>query len=458
MHAADPLASEPAGPYRRLFRQAWPVMVGQMAVMANGIVDSIMAGRADARTLAAVAVGNAVYISLYVGLMGIILGLTPLASRHYGAGEHHRIGDLGAQSLYIVALLTCLGTGAMLFPDPILALAQAPPELEADIRAYLAAIAIGLPAALCFRVFHALNQAISAPAVVMRIQLAMLSLKIPLNAWLIWGGFGMPAMGAAGCGWSTAVVMWFACGVSAWLWFRSPRYKTIRAGKRLVRPHGPTLKTLLAMGLPIGGAYLIEVTAFTMVAVLIARFGDAVVAGHQIVANLTASAYMLPLSLANATTVLTAQQLGAGRPDKAREFVLTGLKSAAGCALAVVLLYSLLQDALIGVYTRDAGAAAIALSLMPWILAYHLIDAVQTLCTFALRAYGVSSAPMLIYAVCLWGVGLGGGVVLGIWNDPPLMAQGFWMASVGSLLMAGLLLAGMLWVAMRRPHAKAGGA
>lgn len=425
-------------------------MVGQMAVMANGIVDSVMAGRADAGTLAAVAVGNAVYISLYVGLMGILLGLTPLASRAFGAGDHARIGELAAQSLYIAAALAALGCTALLLPDPILSLAQAPPALEADIRSYLRAIAFGLPAALCFRVFHALNQSISTPAVVMRIQIVMLAVKIPLNAWLIWGGFGMPALGAAGCGWSTTAIMWMGCLIGAWLWFTQPRYRVLRQARGLRAPRPDLLKALLAMGLPIGGAYLIEVTAFTMVAILIARFGEAVVAGHQIVANLTATAYMLPLSLANATTVLAAQHLGAGHAQAARKAVLTGLKAAAGCALVVVCFYGSLRTTLVGAYTIDAATAAQALALIPWILTYHLIDAVQTLCTFALRAWGISTAPMVIYAVCLWGLGLGGGVVLGIQSDPPLMAEGFWMAATASLLLAGLMLASLLWITMRR--------
>jgi MATE family multidrug resistance protein len=436
-------------PLRALFKQALPVMVGQLAVMANGIVDSVMAGHADAQTLAAVAVGNAVYISLYVGLMGIILGLTPMASRLYGAGEPHKIGLLAGQSLWIAVALAVLGCSAMLFPDPLLSLANADAALEIEIRQYLLAVAIGLPAALFFRVFHAVNQAISTPSVVMRIQIAMLALKIPLNAWLIWGGLGVPAMGAAGCGWSTAIVMWFACLSSLALWLTEQRYAPLKIHGVLAWPRWDLLKPLFMMGLPIGGAYLIEVTAFTMVAVLVARFGIEIVAGHQIVSNLTATAYMLPLSLANATTVLTAQQLGASNPERARLFVLTGLKAAVACALAVIACYALLSDLLISAYTSDAGTRAIAFQLLPWILMYHLIDATQTLCAFALRAYGISTTPMLIYGVCLWGFGLGGGIILGIWNSPPLMAEGFWMASVGSLLLAGILLAGLLWREMR---------
>lgn len=450
--ASTPNTTASAPQYAALFKQAWPVMIGQMAVMANGIVDSVMAGRADARTLAAVAVGNAVYISLYVGLMGILLGLTPLASRHYGAREPGRIGELAVQSLYIAIALAMLGCTGLFWPDPILGLANAPPALEADIRDYLHAIAVGLPAALGFRIFHAVNQSISTPAVAMRIQLMMLAAKIPLNAWLIWGGLGVPALGAAGCGWATTTVMWMACLTSAVLWFKSPAYRPLRQRSGFQPPHLPSIRALLSMGLPIGGAYLIEVTAFTMVAVLIARFGESVVAGHQIVANLAATAYMLPLSLANATTVLASQQLGAGNQSAARRVVGTGLKTASVCALGVVLVYGLLREPLVHAYTRDDATAAQALSLLPWILAYHLIDAVQTLCTFALRAWGVSTAPMAVYAVCLWGLGLGGGVVLGIRSTPPLMAEGFWMAATGSLALAGCILASLLWFTMKKRH------
>jgi MATE family multidrug resistance protein len=77
---------------RRLLPLAWPVFVGQLAVMAISVVDTVMMGRSGAADLAALAVGQAAYITLFVGLMGVILAVGPLAGREFGARCPARLG------------------------------------------------------------------------------------------------------------------------------------------------------------------------------------------------------------------------------------------------------------------------------------------------------------------------------------------------------------------------------
>ena len=69
-----------------ILRLAWPVFIGQLAVMASGVIDTVMAGQLSARDLAAVGLGASIYISVYVSLMGVLLALTPIAAQHFGAG------------------------------------------------------------------------------------------------------------------------------------------------------------------------------------------------------------------------------------------------------------------------------------------------------------------------------------------------------------------------------------
>ena len=425
---------------QRLLRQAWPVLIGQLAVMANGIVDSVMAGRAGSDVLAAVAVGSAVYISLYVGLMGVILAITPISASHFGAKRFAEVGKTLGQGLWLAVGLSAFGILIMLFPEPLLAVAKPSASMEASIRAYLHGIAVGLPAALIFRVFYTSHQAISMPKVVMRLQVLMLAIKVPLNAWLMFGGWGLDPMGAAGCGWSTAITQWAGTLVVWGLWVGDSRYKVFKAEGWLLKPDWPRMRYIIKLGLPIGGAYLIEVTSFTVVAILVARFGNHQVAGHQIVANMAATCYMLPLALANATSVLAAQRLGAKEPHAAARFIKSGLLITGGFALLLSCTLWLGSDWLIGFYTQDPETFAVAKQLLPWIAAYHLFDGVQTVCAFVLRAFRIATAPMIIYGVCLWGMGLTGGVWVGIYQTPPMMALGFWIAALMSLALAALLM------------------
>ncbi|HEX4917049.1 MAG TPA: MATE family efflux transporter [Limnobacter sp.] len=439
-------------PRRALLNQALPILLGQLAVMGNGLVDTLMAGQAGPDVLAAMAVGSSIYISLYVGLMGVIIGLTPICSAHFGAGDYRKVGEDAVQGVWLALTMSAIGMGVLLNPDFIFRLTNTPAHIAADTHGYLLGIAWGLPAALVFRVFYALNQSISRPQIVVALQVLMLLLKIPLNIWLMNGGWGLPALGAAGFGWATAVTMWLVLGISACIWLFDQHYSEFKTIGSL-KPHWRRLGQILRLGLPIGGSYLIEVSSFTVIALLVSRFDVYQLGGHQIVSNMAAMAYMVCLSLGNATTVLASQQLGAGHTRHASVIVKRGIETALVVAVCVCLVLYLFDRELISFYTRDVNTIDVALGLMPWVIAYHFIDALQTLCSFSLRAYRVSARPMLIYLISLWGVGIGGGMWLGVWQSNPLKAQGFWIASAGGLLLAGVCLALLLAHVIRQRNA-----
>jgi len=110
-----------------------------------------------------------------------------------------------------------------------------------------------------------------------------------------------------------------------------------------------------------------------------------------------------------------------------------------------------------GLYTQDAAVAAAALVLMAWVVWLHLADALQTMAALVLRAYRVATLPVVVYAVALWGVGLGGGYALAFREVTPTSflpwavgASGFWVTSTLALWMAALLLLALLAWVMRQ--------
>lgn len=435
-------------PRRAILSQALPIVLGQVAVLANGVIDNIMAGHAGSHILAAMAVGSSVYVSLYVGLMGVIIGLTPICSAHHGAGQSKEVGLDVAQGIWIALGLSALGIGILLQPQFLFSLTGTSEDIVIEAKAYLAAVAYGLPAALLFRVFYAMNQSISRPALVMALQILMLVLKVPFNMWFLHGGYGVPALGAAGFAWASTATMWLVLIVSLLIWKLDPFYRPYQTSA-FQKPEFKRIKKILTLGVPIGASYLIEVTSFTFIALLVSRFGVFEVGGHQIVSNLTALAYMLALGIGNATTVTAAQQLGAQNNAAATLMVKHGLQLAMISATCICTLFFVFDRELISFYTNDSNTIAVALQLMPWAIGYHFIDAFQTVCAFSLRAYQVSARPLLVYLISLWGVGIGGGLWLGVWQANPLRAQGFWIASVAGLALVGLGLALLLRYTIR---------
>ncbi len=439
-HAASSFTS-------RVASLAWPILVGQLAVIMNGVADTMMTARHSATDLAALGLGASVYVSIFVGLSGVMAALSPVVGQLYGAKKFDAIGDEVRQGVWLALFLSAAGSLLLLFPGFLLDIAQAPPALAGKVREYLALQVFALPATLGFRVYASLNTAISRPRMVMAIQVgALLLLKVPLNAVFVFGLAGIPALGAPGCALATGIAAWLAL-LAGWLVLRNGEtYRKFGLfGQGLGRPSWPAQAALLRLGVPMGLSYLIEVTAFTFMALFIARLGNETLAAHQVTANFGTVLYMLPLSIASATGTLVAQEIGAGRMDAARAAGDAGIRLGAVLAVALGALVWFARAEIIALYTPDAGVAAAAMPLFFFIGFYQLFDSVQVGAAFVLRAYKVATVPTLMYAVALWGVGLGGGYLLGfdVSGGTPAMlrgAAGFWLGNSASLGLVGIAL------------------
>lgn len=423
---------------RDILRLGWPVLIAQLATMANGVIDTVMAGHYSARALAVVGLGTSIYFSIFVSLMGVLLALSPTISQHFGAGRHGDITHDVRQGLWLTAAVTLPCMALLYAPGAFIALSGMAPDVALEVRAYLRALVWAAPAMLLFRVFYAWATAISQPRAVMVIQLVGLALKVPLNLVLMYGYFGVPAMGGVGCAWALVIEGWLmlACALAWAMWH--PAFARYRVFARLESPDWSSLWRLIKLGAPIGASFLIDVTSYTFMALFIARLGENWSAAHQIAANLGALCYMVPLAIANATSVLVGQAIGAGDYRRARASGWVGLGMGFGVALAVAGTVALCSGMIAALYSRDPKVMDLAAPLLMLVAAFHLFDATNAVAANALRGYKKALVPMLAFAVGLWGLGLGGGYLLAYTDilGPARGAPGFWMGAIAGMAVA----------------------
>lgn len=453
--SAAATGTAPAASERRVIaHHAATVLVGQLAVMAFGVTDTIVAGRYAEAALAALSVGSAVYITVYVSLMGGLQALLPVWAELHGAGRAKEVGASLRQSLYLCVAAIVIGMAALLFPAPLLRLAEVPLDMRAGVEAYLQVLAYALPPALLFRMFSTLNQGLGKPRLVAWLQLASLAVKLPLSIWFAFGGLGLPAMGLVGCGWATLVVNYLMLAAALWLLRARPEYRDYDFWRRIEPLDPAQLRQFARLGLPAGLAVLVEVTSFTLMALFIARLGTAASAAHQIASNLMAVGYMLPLSLSLATSARVSYWLGAGEMQRARRACRNGFELTLLCALLFASCIASLRWQLAGIYSDDPAVVALAASLLLATAGYHLADSVQTLCVFLLRCFHITLAPLLLYCVLLWGLGLGGSYLLayrGLGPWPAMQSPlAFWLMSALALAATALLFLGLLAAVLKR--------
>ena len=358
--------------FKLLLRHALAIFAGQLATMAYAVTDTIVAGRHSDHALAALSVGTSIFVSVYVSLMGVMQALLPAYAELHGAQRPLAVGRTFRQSLYLCAVLAVLGMGIMLFPAPLLRWAQVPAELQADVTTYLHVLAMAFPMALLFRMYATLNQALGHPWLVTSLQVAGLVAKVPLSIWFVFGGAGLAPMGVVGCAWATAAINTLLFLLGAWMMRYQSFYKPYGLWQRIERPDWVQLRRLVRLGVPAGLTYAVEVTSFTVMALLIARMGTTALASHQIASNLAAVLYMFPLAMALACSARTSYWLGAGRPDQARHVIVLGYKTTLGLALVAAFVLTMLRHRLASAYSANPEVVALAASVLLWIAAYHL--------------------------------------------------------------------------------------
>jgi MATE family multidrug resistance protein len=409
--------------------------------------------RYSATDLAALAVGAAAYITVFIGLMGVVLAVAPIVGQLYGAGRHEAAGEQLHQAVWLALALSLVGCTLLAFPQPFIALSRASPEVEAKLRGHLLALACALPAGLLFAAYRGFNNAVSKPKAVMALQVGALALKVPLAALFVFGAGPVPALGVVGCGVSTALAMWCVVLIAWQVMRRGAFYAPFRLfGRGLRPPDRSALAAQLRLGVPMGGSVLIEVTGFASMAFFISRFGATPVAGHQIAANLVSLLFMVPMALGNATSVLAAQSIGAAQQADARRVAWHGIELTALVALVLGTAIFFTREGVVRLYTHDEVIVAAALPLLAWVALFHFVDAMQIAAAFTLRAWRIATVPLLIYALSVWGIGVAGGYTIAFdlpGNVPAWLhgARGFWIACTAGLAAAatGLVLF-LAWV------------
>ena len=429
---------------------ALPLVLGHVSTGLISFVDNVIAGRHGTLTLASVTVGTALlYLPMMVPL-GTLIALTASVSQLDGAGRRDEIAPLFRQALWLG-----LGLGLVMFAF----LSAAPLLLDAfgiaaDIvpgaTAFCHAVRWGAPALVLGFCMRYVSEGTHWTWPTMAFGFGGLLALAPLGYALTFGFGPLPEMGAAGLGTASAIAMWLqTLGFAAYLW-KSRRFAPLGLFAHLEWPRWAPIRGLLAVGLPIGVTVLMEGGLFIATALLIARLGEVPAAAHQIAINVAALCFMLPMGLAEATTVRVGHALGAGDPD--------GVRRAARAGYAIVLVTQtcsaiallLGHGAVVAVYTADLAVAAMASTLLLYAAAFQFPDGIQVMSAGSLRGLRDTRVPMFLAMAAYWGLGmpLGAGLGLGLGWGP----QGMWAGLIVGLSAAAVLMGWRLsWRLNRLP-------
>ncbi|MGJ8685954.1 MAG: MATE family efflux transporter [Spongiibacteraceae bacterium] len=427
---------------RTQLRIALPIFAAQLAQSANGFIDTVMAGRVSALDLASVAVGASIWVPLFLFMTGVLMSATAVLARHIGAEKISRVNPI-AHQVQILAI----SIGVLIFlllrsAEPVLLFMDVDPRMRPMVIAYLAAISWGFPGFAVFLALRSYTEAMSYTRPVMVVSIVGLLVNIPANYVLIYGKLGFPALGGAGCGWATSLVMWLMAAMLLVYVHYHRHYRRVPLHFWPLHWEPKTLAYLFKLGLPVGLAIFFEVSIFSVIALFISQSGAETVAGHQLSLNFTSLVFMLPLSFSLAAAARVAH--ARGRMDEAavRLSIAVTLRITLTIGVVSALLLVFTRQWIPLLYTSNKEVVALASYLLLFAALYQVSDSLQVAVNGCLRGFEDTTVPMLLTLLAYWGVGLPLGYTLAM-SDFIVAAMGpsgFWLGLFAGLSCAALLL------------------
>lgn len=434
--------SLPRQEFFSLVRLGAPVMAAQLLQMSMGLMDAIMAGRLSPRDLAGVALAGSVLWPTQLLFSGVITAATPMIAQLNGAKRTHEVGEIIRQGLWIVLFAAIALWFVLNHMAPLYALLRVDAATSAISTEYLGYVSYGIPALLSYFLFRYLCEGMGHTLPAMIIAMLALTLKVPLNYAFIYGEFGAPRLGGAGCGLVSAMLWWVE--MIAMLGFVTrQRFRGTGTFSRFSWPERATLMRFVRIGLPSATTTFAEAMAFSAMPLLLGRLGPNVVASHQIAGNLNGLTFMMPLGIGVAATIRVGYNVGAGDLARARASAQAAVTTAAVFGVVVGIVLVLARTAVASVFVTDPAVIALAASVLLFVACYQIADDTQVVMIGALRGYKDTQAPMLIALLGYWIVGMPISVLLcfGIGIARPWGIYGMWTGMTAGLVVVACLLA-----------------
>jgi MATE family multidrug resistance protein len=449
MHNAVESGTVPAGAWNAEFRAtlalAWPLILTNLSQIALATTDVIMMGWLGPRFLAAGALGANLNFAFLIFGIGLITATSPLIAIELGR-KRHSVRDVRRsvrQGWWAAIAFTVPAWLVLWQAEPILLALGQDPDLSRMATSYLHTFQWSILPFLFYLVLRNFVSALERPMIALWISAA----AVVVNAFLVWtlmfGKFGLPALGLPGAGIGTTLTNIFMFAGLAGLVYADRRFRRYHLLGRFWRPDWHRFREVWRLGFPIALMLGFEVTIFNAAVFLMGIIGADSLAAHSIAIQIASVAFMVPLGLGMAATVRVGLAYGAGD--------IAGIGRAGWTAYGMAMVYACFAAAIMILFGRelvgvflDLDTASnwpvidLAVAFLVFAGIFQVADSGQAAGSGMLRGLGDTRVPMIIAAIGYWGIGMPVAVGLGFWTD--LAGNGIWIGLAGGLAVVAALM------------------
>ena len=415
-----------------------PIVLGQLGIVVVGLVDNIMVGHFSTSDLAAASFVNSVFnIPILFG-MGFSYGLTPLVGQFFGRGDKFRVGGLLRNSLlanFMIGLFLSVAMGIMYLN--VHRMGQ-PEELLPLIRPYFLLQLTSLVFVMMFNSFKQFADGITDTKTSMWIMLSANLLNIIGNSLLIYGVWGLPALGLTGAGISTLASRVFMFVAFAILFFRKQSYRRYLVGYHRTTYNTGDLKVLNRMGMMVGLQMGMETALFSISGVMIGWLGTVPLAAHQVVASISTLGFMVYYGVGSAVSIRVSNFFGRGDIAGVRRATLAGTHLLGLLAISVSVFFLLVREHIGWLYTSSEDVVNLVAVWMVILVFYQFGDSLQIIFANALRGVADVTSMAVISFIGYFVIALPVSYICGFVLDWGI--EGIWVGyPVGLTLTGGMM-------------------
>lgn len=417
---------------------AVPVVLAEIGWVSMGIVDTIMVGPLGPAAIGAVGVGSTLFVALAVFGIGLLLGLDTLVSQAFGAGRVEECHRWLRHGVALALLLTLPLTAVAWIGTVSLGVWGFAPEVLVLTRPYLGIVIWSTLPLLLYAAFRRYLQAINAVRPVMIALVSANVVNAAANWALVYGHLGAPVLGVNGAAWATVISRVYMAAVLVGAIVAHDRRRAAALFAAAPKVEIARLRRLLALGLPAAVQVVLEVGVFASASAFAGRLAPVALAAHQIVLNMAAFTFMVPLGLSSAAAVRVGQAVGRRDPGGAARAGWTALALGLTFMLGAALTFLLAPHLLLRLFTTDPTVTRLGVSLLFIAAIFQLFDGTQGVLTGALRGLGDTRTPMVWNLAGHWLLGLPLGYSLCFWWGWGV--SGLWVGLSIGLIAVGLVL------------------
>ncbi len=417
---------------------AIPVVVSQMGHTLVALSDNIIMGRTGTIPLAACSLGNSIFAIFLVAGLGMSHGVTPLIAQERGKENYQECGKLLSNTLWVgmvVGLLLFLLNTIMVI---LLQEFKQVTAVTEQCRPFLFLLGTSIIPLMIFQVFRQFAEGLGFTKQAMMISIMGNTINIGVGITLVFGLFGIKAMGIKGLGYSALIDRTIMSIAMASYVLRSPKFKPYLSQFVVTAFDYQRIKKILKNGIPVSFQYLFEVSAFSSAAILIGWLGIKELAAHQIALSLAATTYMMATGIGAAATIQTGTSWGAKNYTQLRYAAIGSYHIIITFMIMCSIIFVFANRFLPSLYINDSSVIELAATLLIIAALFQLSDGIQVVGLGILRGMSDVKIPTMITLVAYWGIGLPSGYWMAFHLH--MGAQGVWYGlSLGLLVSASFL-------------------